>query len=130
MKKNFSFRSALVVPAFVALLLPSAVSTQQVQLLAGGDTEWSQYPYQPAVGYIHDDGGFRVPYLRLEENLDAIRERIGPVEFDVTYAQRHFLTIQHDLEFATEQEEWRHSFQRTRELIQSAGTRDGGRPQA
>ena len=120
MTKLFSFRTALVAPAIAALLLPSAAATQQIQLLAGGDTEWSQYPYQPAVAYMHDDGGFRVPYLRLEENLDAIRDRIGPVEFDVTYAQRHFLTIQHDLEWATDQDEWRHSFRRTRDLIQSA----------
>jgi poly-gamma-glutamate synthesis protein (capsule biosynthesis protein) len=120
MTKLFSFRSALVAPAIAALLLPSAAATQQIQLLAGGDTEWSQYPYQPAVAYMHDDEGFRVPYLRLEESLDAIRDRIGPVEFDVTYAQRHFLTIQHDLEWATDQDEWRHSFRRTRDLIQSA----------
>ena len=52
MKKNFSFRGALVVPAFVALLLPSAVSTQQVQLLAGGDTEWSHVPV-PACRRVH-----------------------------------------------------------------------------
>ena len=120
MTKLHWFRSALVVAAIAVLLLPSAAVTQQVQLLAGGDTEWSRLPYQPAVAYIDDSGGFQVPYLRLEENLDAIRNRIGPVELDVTYAQQHYLTIQHDLEFASEEDEWRHSFQRTRELIQSA----------
>ena len=120
MTKLFSFRTALVAPAIAALLLPSAAATQQIQLLAGGDTEWSRLPYLPAVAYVHNEGGFRVPYLRLEENLDAIRARVGPVELDVTYAQQHYLTIQHDLEFATEQEEWRHLFQRVRGLIQSA----------
>ena len=81
MTKLFSFRSVVVVPAsarrcvmsashsfgvklafpIVAafLVLPPPAATQQVQLLAGGDTEWSQYPYQPAVAYIHDDGAFR-----------------------------------------------------------------------
>ena len=120
MPQLFSFRTALVAPAIAALLLPSAAATQQIQLLAGGDTEWSRLPYLPAVAYVHNEGGFRVPYLRLEENLDAIRARVRPVELDVTYAQQHYLTIQHDLEFATEQEEWRHSFQRVRGLIQSA----------
>ena len=41
MTKLFSFRTALVAPAIAALLLPSAAAAQQIQLLAGGDTEWS-----------------------------------------------------------------------------------------
>ena len=119
MKKFFSFRSALVVPAFVALLLPSTAATQQVQLLAGGDTEWSRLPYHPVVAYTHNPGDFLIPYLNLEENLDKIRARTGTEELD-NPRSHHLQAIQRDLEFATDQEEWRHAFQRTRGLIQSA----------
>ncbi len=119
-RSQWWLRNACLVSAAVAIVLPPAAASQQVQLIAGGDTEWSRLPYRPSVAYVHDDGGFRVPYLRLEENLDRISERIGPVELDVTYAEQHYLTIQHDLEFATEEEEWRHSFQRSRDLIHGA----------
>jgi poly-gamma-glutamate synthesis protein (capsule biosynthesis protein) len=119
MTKIFGFRSAWIVPAFAAILLPSGAATQQVQLLAGGDTEWSRLPYNPVVAYTHNPGGFLVPYLNLEENLDKIRAKTGTEELD-NPRSHHLQAIQYDLEFATEQEEWRHAFQRTRELIQSA----------
>ena len=120
MTKIFWFRSAWIVPAFAAILLPSGAATQQVQLLAGGDTEWSRLPYHPVVAYTHDPGGWiEIPYLNLEENLDEIRARTGMEELDDPRSH-HLQAIQYDLEFATEEEEWRHPFQRTRGLLQSA----------
>jgi poly-gamma-glutamate synthesis protein (capsule biosynthesis protein) len=120
MTKIFGFRSAWIVPAFAAILLPSGAATQQVQLLAGGDTEWSRLPYNPVVAYTHDPGGWiGIPYLNLEENLDKIRARTGTEELDDPRSH-HLQAIQYDLEFATEEEEWRHPFQRTRGLLQSA----------
>ncbi len=103
------------------ILFGGSLRAQEVQLLAGGDVEWSRLPYRPTVAYLSEPGDWMaVPYLNIEENLDSIRARTGRQELDVTYQQQHYLVPQPDIEFASEEEEWRHSFQRTRDLIQGA----------
>ncbi len=104
-----------------ALLCAGSLRAQEVQLLAGGDVEWSRLPYRPTVAYLSEPGDWMsVPYLNLEENLDSIRVRIGRQELDETYRDLHYRVPQPDVEFASEEDEWRHSFQRTRDLIESA----------
>ena len=104
-----------------ALLCSGSLGAQEVQLLAGGDIEWSRLPYRPTVAYLSEPGDWMpVPYLNLAENLDSIRVRLGRRELDETYRELHYRVPQPGFEFATEEEEWRHSFQRTRDLIESA----------
>ncbi len=104
-----------------ALLFSGSLGAQEVQLLARGDIEWSRLPYRSTVAYLSEAGDWMpVPYLNLEENLDSIRVRIGRQELDQTYRELHYRVPRPDIEFSGEEEEWRHSFQRTRELIQRA----------
>ncbi len=115
------FGRLLAIATSIALFLPSAATAQELELLAGGDIEWSRLPYRPTVAYSHDPGNWiPIPYLNLEENRDSIRARMRTDHLDVTYADQHHLTLQHDLTFETSQEEWRHAFQRTRALLQGA----------
>ena len=121
MSTCLSVSKLLVIAISAALFLPGGGVTQEVELLAGGDMEWSRLPYRPTVAYSHDPGNWiPIPYLNLEENRDSIRARIGTDELDVTYQEQHYLTLQRDISFETEQEEWRYPFQRTREMLQSA----------
>ncbi len=121
MLNDVSFRKLRAIAVSVAFFMPAAATTQEVQLIAGGDLEWSRLPYRPSVAYQQDPGNWiPIPFLNLEENLDSIRARMGTEELDATYADQHYLTLQHDLSFETREEEWRHPFQRTRALLQSA----------
>lgn len=106
----------------VAVILSGgSLAAQEVRLLAGGDIEWSRLPYRPTVAYLSDPGDWMaIPYLNLEENLDSIRVRIGRDELDQTYRELHYRVPQPGIEFASEEEEWRHSFRRTTELIRDA----------
>jgi len=116
-----SIRTGLPILVLGALLVPGEANTQEVELLAGGDLEWSRLPYAPSVAYWQDPGDWiPIPYLNLEENRDSIRARMGTDDLDVTYADRHYLTLQHDLTFETDEEGWRHPFQRTAELLRGA----------
>ena len=119
MERNLRIGTTGIVVA--ALLCAGSLGAQEVQLLAGGDIEWSRLPYRPTVAYLSEPGDWMaVPYLNLEKNLDSIRVRIGRQELDETYRDLHYRVPQPDIEFASEEDEWRHSFQRTRDLIESA----------
>jgi poly-gamma-glutamate capsule biosynthesis protein CapA/YwtB (metallophosphatase superfamily) len=97
---------------------PGAVFAQQLTLLSVGDIEWSR-AVKPPVGWQSERGEWiSIPYLNLEHNRDSISARLGrPLEGERAH---HLTAIRYDLAFASTEEDVRHPFQRTFELLRSA----------
>jgi hypothetical protein len=107
--------------AAAVLVLPATATAQEITLLATGEVEWSVAGYHPPAAFMHKPGDYRgeFPYLNIEANRDSIRGRIGREVVDNPNAH-HLRSLQHGLKFSSQEEEFRHPFQRTRELLSSA----------
>ena len=116
------FRSLARAGALLILLLPTPAATQQLTLLAGGDTEKSPRGYLEPAASAHNPGDWiPIPYLNLEAHREAIRARVGKQNLDEGSRPHHLeATFRLDRTFATSVEEQRYPFLRMLDLLRGA----------
>lgn len=108
------YRRSLVMVFAVLLLLAdgSAVSGQELVLIAGGDIEWSRTTKAPDI-YAHppteEEGDWRrIPYLNLPDQRRYLEEEVGRTL--ETPESHHVRAIHYGLDFDSGEEMARHPF--------------------